>query len=82
MKNLVIMERDATHSMIGTLLEVPSVEVFRDRLLEALHDYFDSEDVFLPALPDIFDGSYEWEFEVSIPDSGVMVLDIYATYLY
>lgn len=82
MKNLVIMERDATYPMIAKLLNVTSIDMLRERLLKVLSAAFDSENIFLPALPDIFDGSYEWEIEVSIPEQGVRVLDIYQTYLY
>lgn len=82
MKNLVLMERDAVYPMIGTLLNVSSIEDLRNRLRKALQSAFDNENILLPRMPDVYDGSYEWEVKVRIPEQGVRVIDIYETYLY
>jgi hypothetical protein len=72
-------------SMVGTLTpvyDIPhEIEALRERVLHALQEYFDTDDLVVPELPDLFCG--QGMDELTVVANGIEeTIAIYETWLF
>ena len=70
MKNYTLINRDSEVSMIGTISNPKDINDFKERFMKACGEHFDSDDIHFKQFPDVFNGFYAWDVDVSVGDDG------------
>lgn len=88
MKHFTILELgyDAESPMIGTIDNVPNtkqgIQSFKERLIDALGDHFDSDDIhFHQEIPDMFLNTAYEDVEISV-ENNTYEIRILETWIY
>ena len=79
------LEHDSESPMIGTIDNVTSDRIgknlFKDRLLVALNEHFDTTDILLNEIPDLFVGSAYEDMQIEV-DTVPYEIRIIETWIY
>jgi len=87
LKHFTVLElgADSESPMVGTIDNVTNDRIgknlFKDRLIVALQEHFDTEDILLNEIPDLFAGSAYEDMQIEV-DTVVYEIRIIETWIY